>query len=313
MASGYHAGEIEVQARAGVLDSARRMAGSVRAEIPPPARAFLAERRIVVVATVDADGRPWASILTGKPGFAQALDEQTVRLSTAPAPGDPLVENLATSMFLGLIAPDFATRRRMRVNGRLDRDSKGAILLRADQVYSNCPKYIQRREGEAALSSETKPMARRLPGLEEQHRRWIRGADTFFVATVHPESGADASHRGGMPGFVSVDGDRITWPDYAGNTMFNTLGNIAAYPRAGLVFPNFDTGAVLQFTGRAAINWDPTHVSRVAGAERLVAFEVEEAVEIVGALPLGLRLVDYSKFNPKGVIPPEPAVQQRNW
>ncbi len=112
--------------------------------------------------------------------------------------------------------------------------------------------------------------ARRAPGLAEAQRAWIRRADTFFIATSHPEAGADASHRGGMPGFVRVEGDRLVWPDYAGNAMFNTLGNIALHPRAGLVFPDFEAGATLQLTGRAAVDWDRDRAGSFPGAERLV-------------------------------------------
>jgi hypothetical protein len=101
-----------------------------------------------------------------------------------------------------------------------------------------------------------------------------------------------------MPGFVSVDGDRLVWPDYTGNLMYNTLGNIAVHPRAGLVVPDFDSGAVLQLTGRAAIEWDSLRSAEVPGAERLVELIVEEVVEIVGVLPPSVRVLDYSPFNP---------------
>jgi hypothetical protein len=77
-----------------------------------------------------------------------------------------------------------------------------------------------------------------------------------------------------------VEGNRLVGPDYAGNMMYNTLGNIAAHPRAGVLLPDFESGGVLQLTGRAAIEWDPSRVAAVAGAERLVELEVEEAVEL---------------------------------
>jgi hypothetical protein len=104
-----------------------------------------------------------------------------------------------------------------------------------------------------------------------------------------------------MPGFVRVEataaGDRLTWPDYAGNAMFNTLGNIAAHPWAGIVVPDFASGATLQLTGRAAVDWDPAHAA-AAGAERLVALDVDAVVETRGALPFRLGRPEYSPFNP---------------
>jgi len=187
----------------------------------------------------------------------------------------------------------------MRVNGRLENAAGRPIVIRVDQVYSNCPKYIQRRAVEAGMDRDAPRLARRAESLTETQRAWIRRADSFFIATLHPEDGADASHRGGMPGFVSVEGNRLMWPDYAGNLMYNTLGNIAVHPRAGLLFPDFESGAVLQVTGRAAIEWDPVRTAEVPGAERLVELVVEEVVEIRGGLPPSASVPDYSPFNPR--------------
>jgi predicted pyridoxine 5'-phosphate oxidase superfamily flavin-nucleotide-binding protein len=273
----YHPGELAVQERAGVRERAARTGGAVRREIPEAARAFLAERRSVVLAVADALGRPWASVLAGPAGFARVAGPHTLRLEAMPPAGDPLAD-AADGAVVGLLAIDLATRRRMRVNGRLGR-AAGALLIDADQVYANCPKYIQPRDAELMppLGADS---AHRSNRLTEAQREWIRRADTFFVATLNPGEGADASHRGGAPGFVTVSGDRLVWPDYAGNMMFNTLGNITAHPRAGVLFPDFATGGMLLLTGRAAIDWDAGRAAVVPGAQRLVELEVEEVVEL---------------------------------
>jgi hypothetical protein len=298
MPSRFHAGELAVQERAGVRERSARVGGSIHGAVPPAAKAFLERRRFVVLASADVEGRPWASILTGPPGFATVPDPLQLRIDAAPPPGDPLAGNLRTGGFTGLLAIDLATRRRMRVNGRLECTAGRPITIRVDQVYSNCPKYIQRRAAEEGMPWEASRVSQRAESLTEEQRAWIRRADSFFIATLHPDAGADASHRGGMPGFVSVEGNRLVWPDYAGNLMYNTLGNIAAHPRAGLVVPDFDSGAVLQLTGRAAIEWDPIRTAEVPGAERLVELVVEEVLEIAGVLPSPARVLDYSPFNP---------------
>jgi len=279
MSHGYHPGELAVQERAGVRDQAARIGGSIHRSVPDAARRFLEERPWIVVAGATPDGRPWASLLAGAPGFARLLDPVTVRIAAEPPSGDPGAEALATGRFAGILAIDLATRRRMRLNGRLERDADGAILLRADQVYANCQKYIQRRP-EPWSVSRPHGQARRGATLTEAQRAWIRRADTFFIATVNPGEGADASHRGGPPGFVAVEGNRLTWPDYAGNLMYNTLGNIVAHPRAGLLVPDFESEALLQITGRAAIDWNPSRAAEMPGAQRLVTLEVEEAVQL---------------------------------
>ena len=75
-------------------------------------------------------------------------------------------------------------------------------------------------------------------------------------------------------------------PDYRGNLMFNTLGNIAAHPHAGLLFIDYDSGDLLQLTGRAEIVWDATELQAFEGAQRLLRLEVEAGQWIRGALPL---------------------------
>ena len=72
--------------------------------------------------------------------------------------------------------------------------------------------------------------------LSAGQRNLILKADTFFIATVPGGRAADVSHRGGYPGFVRVpDGRRLSWDDYPGNAMFNTLGNLRLDPEAGSV------------------------------------------------------------------------------
>jgi predicted pyridoxine 5'-phosphate oxidase superfamily flavin-nucleotide-binding protein len=143
-------------------------------------------------------------------------------------------------------------------------------------------------------------VARRGHALIPPQRLAIEGADTFFIASVHEGTGADASHRGGQPGFVQVVDERtLRLPDYSGNNMFQTLGNIAADPRVGLLFVNFDTGTTLQLTGKARLLWDRPDFAELKGAERAVEIQIEEIVETQGHGPLGWRFREYSPFNPR--------------
>jgi len=279
MTSPFHPGELAVQTRAGVRDKAARIGHSIHAEIPPVAARFLAERSWVVIATAEEDGRPWVSLLSGAPGFVRVEDARTITLAAEPRPGDPLERTLAGSRFAGLLAIDLATRRRMRINGALGREPGGRLRIEADQVFANCPRYIHQRPDPVAPGPGGPP-AQRGETLTERQRDWIRAADTCFVGRLHPDHGADASHRGGPPGFIQVEGNRLVWPDYAGNMMYTTLGNIAEHPRAGLLVPDFATGALLLLSGRAGIVWEPARVGRVPGAERLVELEVDAVVEL---------------------------------
>ncbi len=120
----------------------------------------------------------------------------------------------------------------------------------------------------------------------------IAEADTFFVASyvdVDGERSVDVSHRGGQAGFVQVEGNRLTIPDFAGNLHFNTLGNLLLNPRAGLLFIDFNTGDLLQLSGRTEIILDGPQVEAFQGAERLWTIDVEQVVRRPAALALRWR------------------------
>ena len=298
MSEAFHSGEIEIQTRAGVQEMARRVGRSIGDSIPEAAQEFLRQQPLAVLGSVDAAGRVWASLLTGEPGFLEALDKQTVRIAAEPLPGDPLRENLRACDDVGMIAIEFATRRRMRLNGKAEWRPDG-LYLYARQVYANCPKYIQAREWQSDVVGASASEVRHGQQLTGEQRQWVGQADTFFIASHHSEGGADASHRGGNPGFVRVLApDRLVWPDYTGNRMFQTLGNIATNPNAGLLFLDFERGSTLQITGTARVVWEAERAVEFAGAERLVEFEIEQAMETRGAAGLRWRFLQSSPVNP---------------
>jgi hypothetical protein len=221
-------------------------------------------------------------------------------LAATPPDADPLSECLSSEAPLGVLVLDPERRRRIRLNGRAVGGSPGTIDIRIEEVFGNCPKYIQARvfEGEAPL--DRTGASRRGMTLTAPQRLAIARADTFFIASAHGKAGADASHRGGQPGFVRVvDERRLRFPDYAGNNMFQTLGNIAADSRVGLLFVELDSGTTLQITGRARILWKRDSFAELAGAERAVEVEIDEIVEIAGQGTLGWRFLEYSPFNPR--------------
>ncbi len=276
-----------MQRRAGVLDDAHAVGRIIASTLPSGAARFLARQRLAVAASLDAGGRVWASPLTGQPGFIQPVDERLLHLSTQPRGADPLAGNLAARAELGLLVLDPATRQRMRFNGRGLLSPEGVFLL-VDQVYGNCPKYIQSRRFEADDPRGPLAPARVTASLDAAQRTALAHADTLFIASFHPEGGADASHRGGFPGFVRVLGpELLRFDDFPGNGMFNTLGNLVAYPRAGLLFVDFVTGDLLQATGHAGV-----------GPDFAVTFHVDEVRATPGVSPLRYAFVEYSPANP---------------
>lgn len=267
----FHEGELAIQDRAGVRAQAARLGDAMLAapDLDGGMGRFLAHRAFAVLTARDADGRLWTSPLFSSPGFLEAHDRE-LRVHAAPGPGDPL-EGLAAGQPVGMLAIEFATRRRVRVNGTLT-DSDTGLTIAVDQAYGNCPKYIHPRQIDRVGSAEQR--VERSATLLPEHQTLIANADTFFLGTIHPTRGADASHRGGPPGFVHVDGDRLWWPDYPGNNMFNSFGNLAVDPSAALLFIDFDTGATLHVSGEATVEWvAPSDIDGGTGRRVCVAIE----------------------------------------
>jgi len=297
----YHEGELAVQTRAGVGSEGLAGEAMYRAAMPGGVQRFLREQQLAVFSTTDANGMVWASMRSDSPGFLRPIDEHTLEVGGYSHPDDPLLPNLAAHAEAGMIVIHLEARHRVRLNGAARALSDGRIVLSTQQVYGNCPQYIQARAviGDREVSASP---ARVGNGLDQQQCRSIEQADTLFIATSHPHSGADASHRGGRPGFVCVESDkRLLFPDYSGNNMFNTLGNIVSNPRTGLLFPDFQSGSALQLSGRARILWDDPRMKSFDGAQRLVEFDVERVIDVPEATRLRFAFESYSP-----VLPGEP-------
>src|SRR5271168_3840309 len=300
MQNKFHSGEIAVQERAGVRDIAEDVGEGIVDHLPPGASGFLELRQMAVLGTVASDGRVWASVLTGRPGFIETVDERTLKISARASASDPLFRNLTKEGHVALFAPDFVATRRVRVNGR-GVIKQGAIYVRTEEVYGNCRRYLQERlfigERKTSPTDQTAETSKTLSAAQQQQ---ISHADTFFIATDNPERGADVSHKGGNPGFVRiVDERRIAFPDYNGNSMFNTLGNVTINPHAGLLFIDFATSRTLQLTGEASIDWSLDRVRTFAGAERIVDFALEQIIDTPMGFPLMSKFRQFSRNNPK--------------
>ncbi|MFF5075951.1 pyridoxamine 5'-phosphate oxidase family protein [Actinoplanes sp. NPDC000266] len=284
----YHRGELIAQQRAGVLDEAARLTGMFNTQIPWAAAAFLAAQPMIVLGATDSRGDVWATMLTGTPGFIKATGLSTIEIAASPAPGDPLHETLSAEAPVGLIAIEPGTRRRLRMNGTAHPTAAGLSVDLA-QIYGNCPKYIQKRQPMAAPA--TASVSRTGVALTADESAFIGRADTFFVATADPDGNTDASHRGGNPGFLqALSPTHLRWPDYTGNSMFNTFGNLELNPRAGLLLPDWPTGTVLHLSGTAVVDWDP--------AQRSVDFTVEHVIRVDQASALRWTAPELSRFNP---------------
>jgi uncharacterized protein len=305
--SPFHAGEIAIQERAGVRDTIETQGRRViRDYLTEQHRKFFAELPFLIAGTLDVQGRPWASILVGEPGFLSTPDERTLQVLSRPLFGDPIAQTLIEGSDIGLLGIQLSTRRRNRLNGVFAAHTPEGFAVQVRQSFGNCPQYIQARTVELSKGTEKAaalPPVHTLKTFSKPEQDIIAAADTFFIATAfrgdtaNSIQGVDVSHRGGKPGFVWLDDRRtLTFPDFSGNLHFNTIGNLLLNPSAGLLFIDFDRGDLLYLTGTAKTIWDPDEIRAFAGAERLIRFQVTEGCRVEGSLPLRWSTPNYSPF-----------------
>ena len=309
----FHAGEQALQARAGMHARMSEVGSHViRAQMPDPHRELFEKVPFMLVGALDAQRRPWATAVAGAPGFIRTPDAATLTVGARPLGADAIPFTIEPGVPLGMLGLELPTRRRNRVNGVVSYAHEGGFTLQVRQSFGNCAKYIHARELQpvAASTASASAFGTLLPA---QARRLVAQADTFFIATASRDAGmpqaaahegVDVSHRGGMPGFVHVQdvGDRsvLTAPDYQGNFFFNTLGNVAVHPWAGLMFVDWMTGDLLLITGRAAVLWDGPELGTFANAQRLLRVDVTEGRWLPGAMPWRSRDGGLGAASPSG-------------
>jgi predicted pyridoxine 5'-phosphate oxidase superfamily flavin-nucleotide-binding protein len=290
----FHTGERMMQARvhpALPQRMARTAEVALRDFMPDQHREFFGLLPTLVVGSVDSEtGRPWASMLAGRPGFVHAPDPVTLRIDARPVPGDPLAQQLKPGAPLGILGLQPETRRRNRMNGRVETLDDGGFTVHVEQSFGNCPQYIQARMPMLVGAPAEPPVRQEGPVLSPRAALMVAATDTLFIATHAQGEGVDVSHRGGKPGFVKVEQKNgyteLTLPDFRGNNFFNTLGNIALDPRAGILVVDYSSGDLLQLTGEAEIVWGGPEVESFEGALRLLKLRVTEGRILQGALPV---------------------------
>lgn len=299
-ASPFHAGEQAVQRRLGVRDQVERAGRNmIRDRMPDQHREMYEALPLLVLGSLDSNGRPWASLLAGPPGFVRSPSDQRLEVHAEPLLGDPLAASLVVGRPVGVLGIQLETRRRNRANGHLVARGEGSFTIEVEQTFGNCNQYIQAREPhfDRELAARATHPEAESSELSARARQLLERSDTLFLATASARAtssvdgeGVDVSHRGGRPGFVRVEsfanGTRLTLPDFRGNFMFNTFGNLEVNPRAGIVSTDFATGDVLTLTGSARVIWEGPELESFEGAERLLQLDVEAAHWLPAALPL---------------------------
>ena len=287
----FHEGERRVQQRVGVLAEAESLGPMIAPRIPAGAIPFVNAQTLLVLATLHQESL-WCLPMVGAPGWMSASPQAlTLDLTRLAAPADTRILHAASAAAgVGAVVLDFATRRRLRINGNLHQPTADRLVLEVREAYPNCPKYITQRNLTLAPDPTPGILAEGAELSPDQRQRFAL-VDALFIASQHAARGLDASHRGGNPGFVtSPDPHTLSFADYVGNNMFNTFGNLEVDPRIGLLLPDFERHSALAISGKATVQYQRHAQSR----QVVVTIEQWQLV----ALPLQQTVPQLSPYNP---------------
>lgn len=301
----YHSGEREIQQKVGETLIANRNGAVITNTIIRGAINFIEKQPMVVVSSVNPLGEVWTSLLIGNFGFAKVPHPNAIVLSKdmiISSHDDIFFENIILNNQIGSLFIELDSRRRFRINGKCTINGE-KIELEIDEAFPNCPKYIQRRvvslNEHFSISTPTTINGNKLTPNE---KKWISNADTFFVGSCDSSGKLDVNHRGGKSGFVEIiDEETIKIPDYQGNSLYNTLGNIVQNPNVGLIFIDFDKKQTIQLTGKAELLFEQKSemdLAKTGGTGRYWVFKTERWIITENHHDVQWEFLDYSPFNP---------------
>ena len=301
----FHAGERSMHEKLGISERQHELGlRMVRDHMPDQHREFFAGLSSVHIGAIDIDGHPWAVMRTGPVGFMTSPDDKTLEITSQPLAGEPDDLNLSIGAKVSVVGVEFETRRRNRLNATVAALDKNSLSLHVDQSFGNCPQYIQVRN-KTVVQTEDTAHSIQSSNLSAADKEQISAADTLFIASRaaqlgdDPRAGVDINHRGGMPGFVTVlDDNTLQFPDYKGNSFYNTLGNIVTDPRVGLQFVDFETGTLLNIKGTATIVED-LNDGKLPLMGRGLRITVQSVTRTNAALPFRYSFGSYSNRNPE--------------
>lgn len=303
----YHPGELAAQDKAGTRGAAAELALGKRSALSFSSGhdAFLAAQSFAALASVDVRNQSvWVTPLFCESGDLRAISEHEIAVAASCIPNSEILEFIEPGTPLSLLGIDLNRRIRHRINGTslasMNRESRG-LSLQVEEYSPNCPKYINRRQiihpsnKVPAINRDAKAEPR--TQLTPDDQAFVRRMDTLWIGSYAPSVGADCNHRGGQPGFIRViSPSTIEWPEYRGNGMFFTSGNLESYDRAGVTLVDFGSGSIIQMTGLATVDW--AHDGRYEGASRKIVFHITSLIRTDHVTNHRWQRLDYSPYNP---------------
>jgi predicted pyridoxine 5'-phosphate oxidase superfamily flavin-nucleotide-binding protein len=151
--------------------------------------------------------------------------------------------------------------------------------------------------------------------IAPEDRAFIERCDMFFLATADAEGRPSCSYKGGDPGFVRVVDERtIAFPNYDGNGMYLSTGNVLVNPHVGLLFLDFERQRRLRLNGTAAIDEGDPLLAEYPGAQFVVRVRAREVFPNCPRYIHRYQLVERSRFVPRvGCETPIPDWKRSSW
>ncbi|KAM7199631.1 hypothetical protein V8F33_004283 [Rhypophila sp. PSN 637] len=333
---GWHPGEISAHKLLKVTTSHRRNPTQQGLSYSHGYR--VSESPIVALGTLDQEGNIWTTLWGGEKGFARPVARNVLALqSLLSVKGDPFLGALLqldennNALKGGVIKPagegkmmsglsvDLETRDRVKLAGRvlvasLDNNSGESeraavreiqLAMVVDEGLGNCPKYMNRKEIHAHVPNPTVIGLKGGLKLTNQALDLIEQADMMFMSTTNGKT-MDTNIRGGPAGFIRVlrnqDGDDggviLVYPEYSGNQLYQSIGNLQVDNRIGVVIPDFETSDVLYLTGETELLVGSKAAAVMPHAKVVVKIKVKEAGFVKDGLPFRGIPLDRSPYNP---------------
>ncbi|MGK0389843.1 MAG: putative pyridoxine 5'-phosphate oxidase superfamily flavin-nucleotide-binding protein [Maribacter sp.] len=304
MSEKFHEGEQKIQEIIGETNTANSNGRMISDKIIKGAFNFINVQQNVVVSSTDGNGNIWTSLLLGESGFVAVKDEKTVEINLPllkSTSKDILFKNIKHNLNIGMLFIELSTRRRFRLNGQVIPTQNG-FAVKVIEAYPNCPKYIQKRTITFTNIEEDNSVIQKEGNvLDTTAKTFIKDADTLFVGSAATNANMDASHRGGAKGFVDIlENGTLKIPDYAGNSMYNTLGNFVINPNAGVTFIDFKQSISLQLSGEASLLFDQSSeedLQKTTGTGRYWLFKTEKWILTERHHQADWKFLEFSPFN----------------
>lgn len=144
------------------------------------------------------------------------------------------------------------------------------------ELYGESHRALQERFGTRTLADTMEAVIVQSE-INDDDRAFIESRDFFYLSTVDPDGWPTVSYKGGPVGVLHVEDERtIVFPNYDGNGMYLSLGNLAADDRVGLLLIDFETPRRLRIQARARIDDRAERIDRFPGSQTTVVLQVEK-------------------------------------